>query len=95
MVDVMQPHIGMTICEPARRTGGVLLAAFDYMRRQSDDKGAPGAARGDEHAPARHRRDRKPIIEGEAQAADPGRRWDMVLTNPFGSSALARAAYAP
>jgi type I restriction enzyme M protein len=37
-VDVMRPQIGMTICDPACGTGGFLLAAFDYMRRQSDDK---------------------------------------------------------
>jgi type I restriction enzyme M protein len=38
MVDVMQPKIGITVCDPACGTGGFLLAAFDYMRRQSDDK---------------------------------------------------------
>jgi hypothetical protein len=29
MVDVMQPQIDMTICDPACGTGGFLLAAFD------------------------------------------------------------------
>jgi type I restriction enzyme M protein len=38
MVEVMRPQIGMTICDPACGTGGFLLAAFDDMRRQSDDK---------------------------------------------------------
>jgi len=38
MVEVMQPKIGMTVCDPACGTGGFLLAAFDAMRRQSEDK---------------------------------------------------------
>jgi len=38
MVEVMQPKIGMTVCDPACGTGGFLLAAFEAMRRQSEDK---------------------------------------------------------
>src|SRR5882724_10418648 len=38
MVEVMQPKIGMTVCDPACGTGAFLLAAFEAMRRQSEDK---------------------------------------------------------
>ncbi len=40
MVDVVRPKITETVCDPACGTGGFLLAAFDYMRPQSQDKGA-------------------------------------------------------
>lgn len=39
MVDVVRPQIGETVSDPACGTGGFLLAAFDYMSRQSDDRG--------------------------------------------------------
>lgn len=38
MVDVTEPHIGETVCDPACGTGGFLLAAYDYMKNQSQDK---------------------------------------------------------
>jgi type I restriction enzyme M protein len=38
MVDVTQPKITETVCDPACGTGGFLLAAFDYMKRQSNDR---------------------------------------------------------
>lgn len=38
MVDVIQPKIGETVSDPACGTGGFLLAAFDYMKSQSNDK---------------------------------------------------------
>lgn len=38
MVDVCQPKIGETVCDPACGTGGFLLAAYDYMKDQSQDK---------------------------------------------------------
>ena len=38
MVDVTQPKITETICDPACGTGGFLLAAYDYMKTQSQDK---------------------------------------------------------
>ena len=38
MVDVAAPKIGETVCDPACGTGGFLLAAYDYMKDQSQDK---------------------------------------------------------
>ena len=37
MVDVVQPKITETVADPACGTGGFLLAAYDYMRKQSDE----------------------------------------------------------
>ncbi|KAA6323868.1 putative type I restriction enzymeP M protein [termite gut metagenome] len=39
MVDVTNPLITETVCDPACGTGGFLLAAFDYMKKQSNDRG--------------------------------------------------------
>jgi type I restriction enzyme M protein len=99
MVDVMRPEIGMTVCDPACGTGGFLLAAFDYMRRQSDDKALQKKLRTETFAGYDIVPDvvrlaamnmylhgigetESPIVELDALATDPGRRWDMVLTNP-------------
>lgn len=38
MVDCTRPKITETVCDPACGTGGFLLAAFDYMKEQSQDK---------------------------------------------------------
>lgn len=38
MVDVTDPKITETVCDPACGTGGFLLAAFDHMKRQSQDR---------------------------------------------------------
>lgn len=38
MVDCIRPKIGETICDPACGTGGFLLAAYDFMKPQSQDK---------------------------------------------------------
>ena len=38
MVDVTRPQIGETVCDPACGTGGFLMAAYDYMKNQSQDK---------------------------------------------------------
>ena len=37
MVDVVAPKITETVADPACGTGGFLLAAYDYMKRQSSD----------------------------------------------------------
>lgn len=39
MVDVTNPQIGETVCDPACGTGGFLLAAYDHMKPQSADRG--------------------------------------------------------
>ena len=38
MVDCTHPKITETVCDPDCGTGGFLLAAFDYMKNQSQDK---------------------------------------------------------
>ena len=38
MVDVIQPKITETVADPACGTGGFLLAAYDFMRKQSDEQ---------------------------------------------------------
>ena len=37
MVDVTRPKITETVCDPACGTGGFLMAAYDYMKCQSND----------------------------------------------------------
>lgn len=37
MVDCIRPQIGETVCDPACGTGGFLLTAYDYMKKQSSD----------------------------------------------------------
>ena len=38
MVDVVRPKITEKVCDPACGTGGFLMAAYDYMKRQSNDR---------------------------------------------------------
>lgn len=38
MVDVIQPQITETVADPACGTGGFLLSAYDFMRKQSDEQ---------------------------------------------------------
>lgn len=38
MVDVIRPQITEKVCDPACGTGGFLMAAYDYMKKQSKDK---------------------------------------------------------
>ncbi len=38
MVDVAKPNIGETVCDPACGTGGFLLSAYEYMKKQSANK---------------------------------------------------------
>jgi type I restriction enzyme M protein len=103
IVDVMVPEPGMTICDPACGTGGFLLAAYEWIAKNTQFldpeqrvhlrfhalKGweiVDNTARlcvmnlllhgiGAEDAPS-------PIAVDDALKADPGDRFDMVLTNP-------------
>lgn len=38
MVDCLSPQIGETVCDPACGTGGFLLAAYDYMKGQTQNR---------------------------------------------------------
>lgn len=38
IVECIDPRIGETVCDPACGTGGFLLAAYDHMKRQSQDR---------------------------------------------------------
>lgn len=38
MVDVVRPTIGETVCDPACGTGGFLLSAYEFMKKQSANK---------------------------------------------------------
>lgn len=38
MVDVVDPRIGESVCDPACGTGGFLMAAYDHMKDQSQDR---------------------------------------------------------
>lgn len=99
IVECVQPRIGETVCDPACGTGGFLLAAYDYMKGQSQDRDLIRKLRheaftgvdivdevvrlcamnlylhgiGDGGSPVR---------QGDSLASDPGRRYDIVLTNP-------------
>jgi type I restriction enzyme M protein len=103
IVEVMRPEPGTTICDPACGTGGFLLAAYEWITKNSgllDPKQrkhlrfealkgweiVDNTARlcvmnlllhgiGAEDA-------NSPIVVDDALKADPGDRFDMVLTNP-------------
>lgn len=99
IVDVMRPKPGITICDPACGTGGFILAAYDYMKKQTNDKGAlrrlaektftgvdivAGVVRLCAMNLYLHGigGEKVPVSQADALAADPGDRFDMVLTNP-------------
>jgi len=102
VVEVMQPQLGRTICDPAAGTGGFLLAAYDFVRSNNTlDRDQwhhlrNEALHGWEIVDAAARlcvmnlylhgigadSDRSPIRVDDSLAADPGDRFDMVLTNP-------------
>jgi type I restriction enzyme M protein len=99
VVEVMDPRVGQTVCDPACGTGGSLLAASDHMVRQTDDKALQrklktGTFWGYDIVPDVCRlaamnmylhgigEKESPIHEQDALARDPGRRFDLVLTNP-------------
>lgn len=47
MVDVIDPRVTETVSDPACGTGGFLLAAFEHMRKQTNDQGKLNALRTD------------------------------------------------
>ncbi|HPO20845.1 MAG TPA: class I SAM-dependent DNA methyltransferase [Rubrivivax sp.] len=113
MVTVLAPRIGQTVHDPACGTGGFLLSAYDYMKRQpgAQDRAQQRALRErtfsgndivDEvvrlcatnlylHAIGGEGHGDSPIRSTDALAADPGERYDVILTNPpFGKKSSYR-----
>ncbi|MEM2125716.1 MAG: class I SAM-dependent DNA methyltransferase [Candidatus Methanosuratincola sp.] len=97
IVEVMRPEPGMTICDPACGTGGFLLLAHDYIVKNyaldleqkrflkySAFKGkdiVDGVVRLCVMNLYLHGIE-TPVEVGDSLIADPGERYDMVLTNP-------------
>ena len=97
IVGVMRPEPGMTICDPACGTGGFLLLAYDYISKnyQLDIEQKrflkSGAFTGKDIVDGVVRLCvmnlylhgiETPVESGDSLIADPGERYDMVLTNP-------------
>jgi len=97
IVEVMRPEPGMTICDPACGTGGFLLAAYDFISKNYqldiDQKKFLkfNAFKGKDIVDAVVRLCvmnlylhgiETPVESGDSLIADPGERFDMVLTNP-------------
>lgn len=108
IVACIQPQVGETVCDPACGTGGFLLAAYDAMKGQSQDrerlrklrhKSFTGVDLVDEvvrlcamnlylHGIGNGG---SPVRQGDSLAADPGERYNVVLTNPpFGKKSSYR-----
>jgi len=99
IVQCVAPKIGEAVCDPACGTGGFLLAAYDHMKTQSQDreklrqlrtKGLHGVDIVDEvvrlcamnlylHGVGNGG---SPVVQGDALAAAPSERYQVVLTNP-------------
>ncbi len=108
IVKCVDPKIGETVCDPACGTGGFLLAAFEHMKGQSQDreklrKLRHGALHGVDIVDEVVRlcamnlylhgvgNGDSPVKQGDALAADPGERYNVVLTNPpFGKKSSFR-----
>jgi type I restriction enzyme M protein len=97
IVEVMRPEPGMTICDPACGTGGFLLAAYDFISKHYkldvEQKRflKSGAFKGKDIVDGVVRLCvmnlylhgiETPVESGDSLIADPGERYDMVLTNP-------------
>ena len=99
IVECVAPKIGETVCDPACGTGGFLLAAYDHMKGQSQDreklrKLREGTFAGVDIVDEVVRLaamnlylhgvgdGESPVHQGDALAADPGKRFNVVLTNP-------------
>src|SRR5690606_33506728 len=108
IVQCVNPRIGETVCDPACGTGGFLLAAFEHMKTQSQDRDKlrrlrHGALHGVDIVDEVVRlcamnlylhglgNGDSPVKQGDALAADPGERYNVVLTNPsFGKKSSFR-----
>ncbi len=97
IVEVMRPQPDTTICDPACGTGGFLLLAHDYISKNYqldiDQKKflKSNALRGKDIVDGVVRLCvmnlylhgiETPVESGDSLIADPGERYDMVLTNP-------------
>jgi type I restriction enzyme M protein len=97
IVEVMRPAPDMTICDPACGTGGFLLAAYDFISKHYkldvEQKRflKSGAFKGKDIVDGVVRLCvmnlylhgiETPVESGDSLIADPGERYDMVLTNP-------------
>jgi type I restriction enzyme M protein len=97
IVEVMRPRPDMTICDPACGTGGFLLAAYDFISKHYkldvEQKRflKSGALKGKDIVDGVVRLCvmnlylhgiETPVESGDSLIADPGERYDMVLTNP-------------
>jgi type I restriction enzyme M protein len=99
MVQCIDPKIKETISDPACGTGGFLLAAYNHMKGQSQDrellrKLRDGALTGVDIVDEVVRlcamnlylhgigNGDSPVKQGDALSADPGKRYDIILTNP-------------
>jgi len=97
IVEVMRPEPSMTICDPACGTGGFLLLAHDYISQSYqldiDQKKflKSNAFTGKDIVDGVVRLCvmnlylhgiETPVESGDSLIADPGERFDMVLTNP-------------
>ncbi len=97
IVEVMRPQPDTTICDPACGTGGFLLAAYDFISKHCkldvEQKRflKSGAFKGKDIVDAVVRLCimnlylhgiETPVESGDSLIADPGERFDMVLTNP-------------
>jgi len=99
LVQCVQPRIGETLCDPACGTGGFLLAAYGYMKGQSQDRDLIRKLRHEAFAGMDIVDEvvrlcamnlylhgigdgSSPVHQRDSLAADPGQRYDIVLTNP-------------
>lgn len=97
IVEVMRPRPDVTICDPACGTGGFLLAVYDFISKNYqldiDQKKFLkfNAFQGKDIVAAVVRLCvmnlylhgiESPVESGDSLIADPGQRFDMVLTNP-------------
>ena len=99
IVKCVMPKIGETVCDPACGTGGFLLAAYDHMKTQSQDREKLRKLRHESFSGVDIVDEvvrlcamnlylhgigngGSPVKQGDALAAAPSDRFDVVLTNP-------------